>query len=168
MFVNFRPSNLNRQPAVLKASMLVGILLLTVLTAQPAICEPALNTQLPKILQTVSEQLPAEWHPHRMRSGAVKMHNPMQRLEARVDRHGIHLSAANGFNFSMQLMRYGFNGSLQTPQSNRVGINGTRVEVIHDPSLSEWFLNTPLGIEQGFYLKRGRHNMLLQLTEPTG
>ncbi|MGD9174639.1 MAG: hypothetical protein PVF29_10785 [Desulfobacterales bacterium] len=157
MSANFLPLNLNRRSAVFAASMFVGILLLTVLIAQPAVCEPALNTQLPKILQAVSEQLPAEWHPSRMRSGVVKMLNPAQRLNARIDQNGVRLTAASGFTFSMQLTHYGFDSNLQTPQSSHVRIDGVRVEVNHDADLSEWFVNTPLGIEQGFYLKRGYH-----------
>jgi hypothetical protein len=158
MFVNFLPLNMNRPSAGLPTSMLLfGILLLTVLTAQPAVSKPALNTDLPQILQSISEQLPAEWHPRQMRSGAVKILNPVQRLDARIDRNGVRMTAANGWSFSLQLTHYGFGSDLQTPQSNRIRINGVRVEVRHDPDLSEWFINTPLGIEQGFYLKRGQH-----------
>jgi hypothetical protein len=162
MFVYFRSCNLNRPTAVLQITMLAGILLITVLTARPSVAKQAFSTHMPRILQAISEQLPDGWHPRRMRGGAVKMHNPMQRLKARIDRHGVHLTAANGCYLNMQLIQYGFNGSLQTPQSNRVEINDTRVEVIHDPGLSEWFLNTPVGIEQGFYLKQGH----LQKTIP--
>ncbi|MGD9054819.1 MAG: hypothetical protein PVF38_01695 [Desulfobacterales bacterium] len=157
MFVNFLPLSLNRQSAVFTTFTFVGILLLTVLGAQPAACKPALNTEMPQILQAVSEQLPDEWHPSWMSSGEVKMLNPVQRLNARIDHNGVRLTAANGLRFSMQLTHYGFNSRLQTPQSNRVRINGVRVEVRHDPDLSEWFINTPLGIEQGFYLQRGYH-----------
>jgi hypothetical protein len=156
MFADFLSRRLNRQSAVFQISVLfAGILLLNVLSAQPAFCKPATNTELPQILQVVSERLPAEWHPNRMRSGAVKMINPVQRLDARIDRNGVRMTAANGFTFSLQLVRYGFDSNLQTPKSNRIRINGVRVEVRHDSDLGEWFINTPLGIEQGFYLKQG-------------
>ena len=158
MFSNFPSHNLNRKSVVFPTSrLIVGILVLMVLSAQPAICKPALNTELPLILQAVSEQLPAEWHPRQMHSGEIKMVNPVQRLDARIDRNGVRMTAAKGFTFNMQLTHYGFNGNLQTPKSYHVRINGVRVEVRHDPDLSEWFINTPLGIEQGFYLKRGYH-----------
>lgn len=158
MFVNFLPLDLKRPSAVFATSRLfVGILLLTVLSARPAVCKPALNTELPQILQAVSEQLPEEWHPRRMPGGQVKIMNPVQRLDARIDRNGVRMTAASEFTFHMQLSHYGFDSDLQIPSSNRVAINGVRVEVRHDPDLSEWFINTPLGIEQGFYLKRGYH-----------
>jgi hypothetical protein len=54
----------------------------------------------------------------------------------------------------MQLTHFGFNGRLKTPQPGSVRIDGVRVNVNHDPDLSEWFVNTPVGIEQGFYLMR--------------
>ena len=95
MFGNFLPLSLNRQLAVFTTFTFAAILLLTVLSAQPAACKPALNTQIPQILQTVSEQLPDEWHPSWMSSGEVKMLNPVQRLNARIDHNGVRLTAAN-------------------------------------------------------------------------
>ncbi len=155
MVVNFLLFNLKRQSVVLQTSIFVGLILFAALGAQPASAKPALNTELPQVLQAVSEQLPDEWRPGRMHSGEVKIHNPVQRLDARIDHNGVRMTAANGFTLSMQLLHYGFNGHTQTPKSYRARINGVRVEVRHDPDLSEWFINTPLGIEQGFYLKRG-------------
>jgi hypothetical protein len=155
MVVNFLLSSLKRQSAVLQTSLRVGIILVAGLGVQPVFGKPALNTDLPRILQAASEQLPAEWHPDRMPSGAVSMHNPLQGLDARIDGKGVRMRSVNGFTLRMQLTHYGFNGNLQTQKSHRARINGVRVEVRHNPDLSEWFINTPLGIEQGFYLERG-------------
>ena len=167
MAVNILHFKLKRQSAVLQTSIFVGIIWLVVFGAQPAVGKPALNAGLPQILQAVSEQLPDEWHPGRMRGGKVKMNNPVQRLDARIDRNGVRMTTANGFTLSMRLTHYGFNGNLQTPKSTRASINGVRVEVHHDPGLSEWFINTPLGIEQGFYLKRGCHDPATVSESPT-
>ena len=52
----------------------------------------------------------------------------------------------------MQLLRFGFNGRLKIPQAGRADIDGVRVDVMHAAGLYEWFINTPLGIEQGFTL----------------
>ena len=156
MFVNIMSRNVNRQSAVLATTtVFVGFMLLTVLSARPAICKPASNTELPQILQAVSEQLPAEWHPRQMHSGQINMINPVQRLVAGIDRHGVRMRSANGFTLHMQLTHYGFSGNLQTAKSYQARMNGVRVEVRHDADLSEWFINTPLGVEQGFYLRRG-------------
>jgi hypothetical protein len=158
MSFNFPVIDPNRQSSVFPTTtLIVGILLLTVLSAQPAVCRADLNTALPQILQAVSEQLPEEWHPIQIRSGEVKIANPAQRLDARIDHNGLRLVAANGFTLNMQLMYCGFDSNLQAPKSKRVRINGVRVEVRHNPYLSEWFVNTPVGIEQGFNLKRGPH-----------
>jgi hypothetical protein len=109
---------------------------------------------MPQILQELSKQLPEEWHPCPMRNGDVQLHNPMQRLKAHIDGQGIHLNAANGRTLKMQLTHFGFNGRLKTAQTGNVQIHGVRVDVVHDADLREWFINTPLGIEQGFSLTR--------------
>ncbi|MDX1708012.1 MAG: FG-GAP repeat protein, partial [Desulfobacterales bacterium] len=113
---------------------------------------PVLNPAMPQILQQVSAQMPADWHPLQMRNGDVHLHNPLQRLNARINRHGIRLQVQDGFGLKMQLVRFGFNGCLKTPQAGRVDINGVRVDVMHAAGLDEWFINTPIGIEQGFTL----------------
>ncbi|MGD2099837.1 MAG: hypothetical protein PVG35_19850, partial [Desulfobacterales bacterium] len=155
MSVHFWVPDLNRQSAAFQSSLFIGILLIIAITAQPAFGRPALNTKTPQILQAVSERLPDGWHPSLISNDAAEMDNPAQRLNVRIDRNGLRVTTANGYTFSMQLTQYGFGGNLQTPEFNRVHVHGVRVEVIHDPDLRGWFINTPLGIEQGFYLKSG-------------
>jgi hypothetical protein len=62
--------------------------------------------------------------------------------------------AADGFTFDMQLTHFGSNGALKKPRPGRAQISDVRVAVIHDRDLSEWFINSPVGIEQGFRLMR--------------
>jgi hypothetical protein len=109
---------------------------------------------MPEILEKVAQQLPDAWQPKQMRNGDVQLQNPVQHLNARINRHGIHLMAADGFTFDMQLTHFGFNGALKKPRPGRAQISDVRVAVIHDRDLSEWFINSPVGIEQGFRLMR--------------
>ncbi len=154
MFADMQPRNVNRQWAAVAVLAAFAVLLFPILTARAAAPKLALNPAMPQILQQVVEQLPDYWHPGQMRNGDVQLRNPVQRLNARIDPQGIRLMCANGFTFSMQLTHFGFKGSLKTTRSGSLQINGVRVEMIHGPDLSEWFINTPVGIEQGFYLMR--------------
>jgi hypothetical protein len=62
--------------------------------------------------------------------------------------------AADGFAVNMQLTHFGFSGTLKKTQARGAQISGIRVDVVHDRDLSEWFINSPVGIEQGFRLMR--------------
>ena len=143
-----------RADYALPAIFVISILLLSIITAQAAAPKQALNPMMPEILEKVAQQLPDAWRPKQMRNGDVQLHNPVQQLNARVNRHGIHLVAADGFVFNMQLTHFGFNSALKKTRPGNAQINGVRVDVIHDRDLSEWFINSPVGIEQGFRLMR--------------
>ena len=156
MFAHLQPHSRKRYRATfaLPAVLALSILMLSTLSTQAAAPKQALNPMMPEILEKVAQQLPDVWHPRQMRNGDVQLNNPMQQLNARIDRHGIHLTAADGFTFDMQLTHFGFNGALKKPRPGRAQISGVRVDVIHDRHLSEWFINSPVGIEQGFRLMR--------------
>lgn len=154
MFANLQPYKLISRWAAFVTAVLFTLLSSATVSVGATRSKQLLHPAMPKILQQVSAQLPAEWHPRQMRNSDVRLHNPLQRLNAQIDRHGFHLKAQDGFTLKMQLLRYGFNGRLKTPQAGRVDINGVRVDVIHAAGLSEWFINTPIGIEQGFTLTR--------------
>lgn len=156
MFANLQPRSRKfyRTIFALPAVFAISILLLPIPTAQAAAPKQVLNPAVPAILEKVAQQLPESWHPKRMRNGDVQLHNPVQHLNARIDRSGIHLITKDGMTFNMQLTRFGFNGALKKPRPGSTQINGVRVDVNHDCDLREWFINSPAGIEQGFCLMR--------------
>jgi hypothetical protein len=156
MFANLQPRSRKccRADYALPVIFMISILLLSVLTARAEAPKQALNPMMPEILEKVAQQLPDAWHPKQTRNEDVLLHNPVQHLNARIHRDGIHLIAADGFAFNMQLTHFGFSGALKKPRPGGVQINGVRVNVIHDRDLSEWFVNSPVGIEQGFRLIR--------------
>ncbi len=154
MVANLQFLKLNRQTAAVAVAAFIAVLLFSIKTAPAAAPNQLLHPTMPQILQEMSQQLPDKWHPRPLRNGDVQLLNPVQRLKAHIDGHGIHLKAANGRTLKMQLTHFGFNGRLKTPQPANVHIHGVRVDVVHDPDLNEWFINTPVGIEQGFSLMR--------------
>ncbi len=154
MFANLQSSKLNRLGTAATVAAFLTVLFLSIPTVRAATPDQLLHPALPQFLQEVSQQLPENWHPQAMHNGDVQLNNPVQRLKAYIDEQGIHLKGANGYALKMQLTHFGFNGCLKTPQSANVRIDGVRVDVVHDPDLKEWFINTPVGIEQGFSLMR--------------
>ncbi len=134
------------------AAALLALLSLLTIAVCTTYATQILNPEMPQILQQVSAQMPADWHPRQMHNGDVHLHNPLQRLNAQIDRHGIHLKVQDRYRLNMRLLRFGFNGRLKIPQAGRADIDGVRVDVMHAAGLCEWFINTPLGIEQGFTL----------------
>ena len=154
MYTGMQSRMFNWQRAVVSAAAVFITLLLPILAVRAAASKQVLNPALPQILQLMSRELPDDWHPHRLPGGDIHLNNPTQGLMALIDADGIRLKAENGSTLGMQLIRFGFNGHLETPKSGKIRINDTRVEVIHDPDFTEWFINTPIGIEQGFSLMR--------------
>ena len=113
-----------RAAFALPAIFAISLLLSTILTARAAAPKQVLNPAMPEILEKVAQQLPDAWHPKQMRNGDVQLHNPVQHLNTRIDQHGIHIMAGDGFAFNMQLTRFGFNGALKKPQPGGVQVNG--------------------------------------------
>jgi hypothetical protein len=130
-----------RAAFALPAFMVLSILMLSALCTQAAAPKQALNPMMPEILEKVAQQLPDAWQPKQMRNGDVQLQNPVQHLNARINRHGIHLMAADGFTFDMQLTHFGFNGALKKPRPGRAQISDVRVAVIHDRSIRRWASN---------------------------
>ncbi|HEV2381081.1 MAG TPA: hypothetical protein VG206_14975 [Terriglobia bacterium] len=82
--------------------------------------------------------------------GTLSAENPAQALKADFTRHGMEVRAG-GASWSLALAGYGYGDHLEgvpeaTPQSQ-----ANRVEYHRGPAV-EWYLNGPLGLEQGFTL----------------
>ncbi len=85
-------------------------------------------------------------------NGAFHALNPTQRLSAGFDRSGLQLSSgALGLALSLRAVRYG--ASLKAVRAASPSVSANRVSYSY-PDLSEWFLNGPLGLEQGFTIPR--------------
>ncbi len=82
--------------------------------------------------------------------------NPEQGFVARFAGGGIELApgakAAPGWRWGMRLAGYGYGGRREPLPSAEASGSGNRVEYRYGPHLTEWYVNTSRGIEQGFTL----------------
>jgi hypothetical protein len=81
-------------------------------------------------------------------SGGFAAMNPAQRLTSRFDRQGISLSSGTT-RVALSLQAVGYGGSLRALAGVAPSAKANRVLYAHG-SLSEWYANGPLGVEQGF------------------
>jgi len=90
--------------------------------------------------------------------GGFEVANPSQGLRARFATGGIEVvpaaTGAKGWRWGMRLRAYGYGERLDTPAEAVVSASGNRVEYRYGQGLTEWYVNTPRGIEQGFTLAR--------------
>jgi hypothetical protein len=94
-------------------------------------------------------------------------HNPAQRLSARFGLSGVAITAGSA-RFAISLKAFGRESALQTLSPVSPVASADRVSYAHG-SLSEWWTNGPLGLEQGFDLARrpaGSGALTLSLAVP--
>jgi hypothetical protein len=84
--------------------------------------------------------------------GGLEAHNPAQRLTARFAPSGVDISS-RGERIGLSLRAAGYGTSLQAVAPVAPTVNVNRVLYAHS-QLSEWYVNGPLGLEQGFTLAR--------------
>jgi hypothetical protein len=91
-------------------------------------------------------------------AGGFEVANPSQGLRARFAAGGIEVvpaaTGAAGWRWGMRLLAYGYGERLDTPAEAVVSASGNRLEYRYGQGLTEWYVNTPSGIEQGFTLAR--------------
>ena len=120
--------------------------------ATPAAGSGALPVGLaPALGQTLAAQLPATWQARPVGGGAV-FSNPAQHLRAQFDSRGLHLSKPGQAPMVLRLMGYRQGSAQAALHTYSPVLDGTRVSRDWGAGLSEWYVNSPLGIEQGFTL----------------
>jgi hypothetical protein len=84
--------------------------------------------------------------------GVLGLHarNPAQRLHVAFSRRGVTVASAEA-RLGMALTAYGYASALKPLPASTPHASGNRVSYRHR-SLTEWYLNGPLGVEQGFDL----------------
>jgi len=105
---------------------------------------------LPAVAEQWGQQAP--WRPQPTRIGA-QASNDRHGLTASFDAQGLRLSSAAG-EIHLSLAGFGRDGELQAPGAAEAELDGARVVYRHDANLTQWFINSPLGLEQGFTLER--------------
>lgn len=74
--------------------------------------------------------------------------NPAQRLRVRFSRRGVEV-VSGGARFGLMAAAFGRSGAMAPVAPAVPGVSANRVTYAHG-SMSEWYANGPLGIEQGF------------------
>ncbi len=78
--------------------------------------------------------------------------NSAQNYATRFSGDGIRLQAAgSGLEMGLSLVGYGYEGRMQQPVAGEPTAAGQRVEIVRGP-VTEWYVNRPTGLEQGFTL----------------
>jgi hypothetical protein len=148
--------------AALASALLGGVLArqLTNSSQRPAAATGAISTQhapqtLPLTAQgPVSAAIGAGQARFDIRAagGALVAHNRGQHLSARFTRAGATVSVGS-LHESLSLLGVGYGGVLRRSARARPTASGNRVVYAH-PGISEWYVNGPLGLEQGFTIAR--------------
>ncbi|MCW3069561.1 MAG: Cadherin-like beta sandwich domain protein, partial [Solirubrobacterales bacterium] len=87
-----------------------------------------------------------------VRGGVAQARNSAQRLAARFSSAGVQLRAG-ALQLGLSLRGIGYGTALRPVEAVTPSVNGNRVTYAHQ-QLSEWYLNGPLGLEQGFTVPR--------------
>jgi len=74
--------------------------------------------------------------------------NRAQRLRAKFGHSGVHVSSGS-VSLGLSLRAYGYGAALQQLRAVAPRVTGDRVVYVH-AGVSEWYVNGPLGLEQGF------------------
>jgi YHS domain-containing protein len=80
-----------------------------------------------------------------------RLENPENQLQAEFHNDALSVQHPKG-RFGLRLAAYGYGERLQTPAPASIHATGTRIEYRRGP-LTEWYVNAPQGLEQGFTLR---------------
>jgi hypothetical protein len=135
-----------------------SVLLVTLsvaITAHATEQRPESLSTLPVAAQaSISAVLGQDIPGYRMEVSAVGISawNPRQRLGMQFSPSGVNV-LHGGTGFRMALLAYGHGTSLVSVSAASPQVYGNRVEY-HHGSLEEWYVNGPIGLEQGFTINR--------------
>ena len=85
------------------------------------------------------------------RGAGFRLENPENQLQAEFHNDGLTVQHPKG-RFGLRQVAYGYGERLQTPAPASIHAAGTRIEYRRGP-LTEWYVNAPQGLEQGFTLR---------------
>ena len=103
----------------------------------------------PRLIQATKNEIPASYHVKPSVKGGFAADNPAQRLLFGFTRGGIEISAGDESRWRMQLLSYGFDSKPTNIKPLLPKTNGARVDYEHE-GMTEWYINSPFGMEQGF------------------
>ena len=128
--------------------------LLTMLMTTPSLAKQ--NDVLPSdamaaVAQAISKDLPASYDIEKVAEGYAS-ENRAHGLKMEFSDQEIRFCKSdNAWSYAFTLTGIGYD-TLKTPLPAEVNARGNRIELQRGCGLTEWYLNTPFGIEQGFTL----------------
>ncbi|MDI3291843.1 hypothetical protein QHF83_51515 [Polyangium sp. 15x6] len=100
----------------------------------------------------MQSRAPASYGALALQPGRLLVENEAQRFATFLDRKGIVVSSdAEPWSVSMRTAGWGCEGAISSVTDAEPEADGNRIRYGHD-GLEEWYLNGPLGLEQGFVL----------------
>ncbi|MBW2254844.1 MAG: hypothetical protein JRI25_09655 [Deltaproteobacteria bacterium] len=84
------------------------------------------------------------------REGRLRGENPAEGLQLELDRERVRVETVRGEALELTFTGIGRAGQVRTPPEAKLEAAGNRVTYDRGDALEEWYLNGPLGLEQGF------------------
>jgi uncharacterized repeat protein (TIGR01451 family) len=122
--------------------------------APAAHAAPAVPAELvPIVAKTLASHSPA-WRARFVTGQAAVVRNSLQHFHARFGDYGmtLEMDGRSPAHVGMQLVAVRSGKFTRALPNARPQINGPRVTLAHGQGVTEWYLNSPLGLEQGFTL----------------
>jgi uncharacterized repeat protein (TIGR01451 family) len=107
---------------------------------------------VPAVAQILAADSPAIWRSHTVGKHTTVFYNPSQHLIASFNRHGAILQFGDQQHdrIAMQLVAWRSENFVQPITQESPSTKGNRVTLAHGHGFTEWYVNSPLGVEQGF------------------
>ena len=114
---------------------------------------PIPSELIPALIAATKDDIPEAYHAKRAGLRSLKAKNPAQELDFNFSKKGIKISSGDGGLWTMRLASYTFDAKTTLLKSARPKADGIRVEYNYD-GLTEWYMNSPYGLEQGFTVEK--------------
>jgi hypothetical protein len=107
----------------------------------------------PALAQALQDELPASYHLAKTEAGDFQTANSAHAMQYTFGADGLQVKSTTGtWTWGLKLTRWGYVDAVQAVPVGQPVAQKTRIEYQHGPALTEWYLNTSWGLEQGFTL----------------
>jgi len=107
----------------------------------------------PALARTLQDELPASYHLAKTKNGEFQTANSAHGMQYAFGADGLRVKNSTGaWSWGLELTGWGYADTVQAVPVGQPVAQKTRLEYQHGPALTEWYLNTAWGLEQGFTL----------------
>jgi hypothetical protein len=107
----------------------------------------------PVLARTLQEELPTSYHLTKTEAGDFQTTNKAHAMQYAFGAEGLRVKSTSGaWTWGLELTGWGYVDAVQTVPVGQPVAQKTRLEYQHGPALTEWYINTAWGLEQGFTL----------------